>query len=72
MKTRHALLWSVGLLVLYVLSSGPALLLRRTAAWDTLNLDVVYWPVSRLILTPASQTFCLIGTCGSLSWKLSM
>lgn len=53
MKVRHALLWGIGLLLLYVLSSGPALLLRRTTAWDTLKLDVVYWPMSRLLLTPA-------------------
>jgi len=52
-KAHHALIWVGAVLVVYVLGSGPALLLEGTPTWDALRLDKVYWPLSRLVLTPA-------------------
>lgn len=39
--------------LLYALSSGPALLLAHTRAWYRLKLDVIYWPLSRAAATSA-------------------
>jgi hypothetical protein len=55
--------WTLALLLFYVLSSGPALLLVQKPAWRLLELDTIYWPLYEAMMTPA---YTLLGPY----WKL--
>ena len=53
MKDRNwtvvGMVWIVASPLIYVLSSGPALLLNRTPAWPVLK--VIYWPLKKAVPT---------------------
>jgi hypothetical protein len=51
-KKAPLLLWLVAAILLYVASSGPALLLTGTGAGAEKILAVVYWPLSKIVVFP--------------------
>ena len=54
MKRLRPVLWVMALLIAYILSSGPAMLVHRTSAWRVLG--TIYRPLSYLdAYTPAKH-----------------